>query len=102
MSIHLKHYQQRRGDDMNVKETYGKNTMSKLTITKDGEVRIKYAKGMSQENIEVLRRRLLVVAGKVIEKKYCHTRRGVVGDIGIMMSNDAKTQHDEYYWKELE
>jgi hypothetical protein len=86
---------------MNVEYTYGKNKVTKLTVTKNGDVRIKFATGTSDIVVESIRKDLLKVAQQVIDKKPDHTRRGNVGDNGITMYNDSKTKHETYFWKEL-
>lgn len=72
------------------------NTMSKLTVTRDGDVRIKLAKGLSEEEQGCLLSILSKIAEREIERRPCHTTRGVVGDISIRMQNNAATYGVKY------
>lgn len=86
---------------MTLELIHNKTTTTKLTVTGDGNIRIKFAVGLSDEDERVALERLWKVAQKVIDKKYCHTMRGVAGDVGITMYNNAKSHSSFFYWDDL-
>ncbi len=87
---------------MEVEISLERRASSKLTVTANGDVRIKFARILNTEECDILQERFLKVAKQVIAKNHGKTMRGRAGTFSIEMMNDARTESEKYFWIDLE
>lgn len=86
---------------MEVEISLTRTAKSKLTVTAGGAVRIKFSSDLSIDECAHEQERLLQVAKQVIAANFGKTMRGRVEHNGIRMWNDARSEGDIYFWKDL-
>lgn len=87
-------------DDVTV--TYNTTTKHRLTVARDGQVRIKVAKDTPDRDAEYIIAVLIVVAGKALEQDVGQSLRGSVSRDNkyndITLYTDSKRAHHTFTW----